>query len=60
MPENVGRGKGIKVGDVNQNGEPDVVFSCENARDGRSGVMWLSYQDVPTENVWMAHDISAP
>ena len=60
MPDSVGTGKGIGVGDVDLDGKPDVVFTCENARDGRSGVIWLSYRNEPTEPAWTAHEISGP
>ena len=26
----------------------------------RSGIVWLSYQDSPTEKAWKFHDISGP
>jgi hypothetical protein len=60
MPENVGSGKGIAVGDINRDGRPDIIFSCENAGGDRSGVMWLSYRESPTEKVWTPHEISGP
>ena len=60
MPENVGTGKAVEVGDVDRDGKPDLVFSCENARGSRSGVVWLSYDRLPTEEAWTAHEISGP
>jgi hypothetical protein len=40
---------------VDLDGRLDIVFTCEEARDGRSGVMWLSGRSG-----WAAHDISGP
>jgi len=60
MPGSVGTGKGVGVGDIDLDRRPDVVFTCENARDGRSGVVWLSYENEPTETIWTAHEISGP
>jgi hypothetical protein len=60
MPEGVGTGKAVEVADVDQDRKPDLVFSCENARGDRSGVMWLSCDKTPTEAAWTAHEISGP
>ena len=60
MPENVGKGKGVEVGDIDRDGRPDVVFSCEGAVGARSGVIWLSFDKAPTEKTWTAHEISCP
>jgi hypothetical protein len=60
MPPNVGTGKGVAVGDVDRDGRPDLVFSCENARASRSGVCWLAYDKSPTDDAWTAHEISGP
>jgi len=57
LPGNIGTAKAMAVGDVDLDGRPDVVFTCENARDGRRGVMWLSRHDAATGD---AHDISGP
>jgi hypothetical protein len=60
MPPNCGTGKGVAVGDVDQDGRPDLVFSCENARASRSGVCWLAYDQSPTDHAWTAREISGP
>jgi hypothetical protein len=60
MPGNVGTGKAVEVGDLDGDGTPDLVFSCENARGDRSGVLWLSCGGAPTEDAWTAHEISGP
>ncbi|MHC4403382.1 MAG: FG-GAP repeat domain-containing protein [Planctomycetota bacterium] len=60
MPDNVGTGKAVEVGDVDLDGKPDLVFSCENARGDRSGVTWLSRQRAPADAVWTAREISGP
>ena len=60
MPENCGTGKGTAVCDVDGDGKRDVIFSCENASGGKSGVRWLSYKQSPFEPVWQDHEISGP
>ena len=58
MPPNTGTGKGVGVGDIDADGKPDVVFSCEHADGDLSGVRWLSYDKSPHEPVWRDHEIS--
>ena len=59
LPKVAGTGKSVAVGDVDLDGQLDVVFSCEHA-EGRSGVMWLSRQRANGEVPWRAHDVSGP
>lgn len=60
MPENVGTGKSVRVGDLNLDGRLDLVLSCENAQGDRRGVVWLEYGTSPEQGPWQAHDISGP
>jgi hypothetical protein len=41
LPEEAGSAKGIAIGDMDQDGVADLVFSCEHASDGKQGVMGL-------------------
>lgn len=58
LPPGCGTGKGIAMGDIDGDGRCDVVFSCEGAAGGRSGVRWLSFDRSPDETVWRDHEIS--
>jgi hypothetical protein len=58
--EPIGRAKGIHVADLNLDGRQDLIFSCEGANKPKSGVVWLSYRDKPTDERWQLHDISGP
>jgi hypothetical protein len=59
MPAGCGTGKGVAIGDIDGDGRRDLVFSCENAKGGLSGVRWLS-QDAERPVIWTDHDISGP
>ena len=60
MPDGCGSGKGVAVADINLDGALDVVFTCEHATDGKSGVRWLSYRNSVLDSVWQDHEISGP
>lgn len=60
LPENSGGSKCVSAGDIDLDGQPDLVFSCERATPPMSGVMWLEYSESPSETKWKAHDISGP
>ncbi len=57
LPPTAGAGKCVHAGDINLDGQLDIVFTCEHAA-GKSGVMWMSYRGAATDPVWDAHDIS--
>lgn len=53
MPEGVGTGKGLAVGDLTGDGLPDIAVSCENAKDS-DAVFYLEQ----TAQDWQPHAIS--
>ncbi len=57
LPDNIGTGKGVAVGDIDRDGKCDVVFSCENS-GGKSGVMWLARSQNSQGPRWLPHEIS--
>lgn len=59
-PEGMGTAKSVAVGDLDSDGRPDLVVSCENADPPKSGVRWLSYEKSPLEPDWRSHEISGP
>ncbi len=59
-PDNVGRAKAARIGDVDLDGKPDVVLSFETANNGREGLAWLSYVNSPTDFQWTVHRLSGP
>ena len=59
-PERVGFAKGVRIGDVNGDGQPDVVYSCESADPPKRGVFWMKHTGDPKGTRWSMHDISGP
>jgi FG-GAP-like repeat len=59
-PKQAGTAKAVVVGDIDADGDNDIVLSCEHANAPKSGVMWLSSKKGPSGGDWQAHDISGP
>lgn len=55
-PSGVGTGKGVAIGDINGDQQPDLVCTCENAK-GTVGVYWLSAAE-DLRDPWTFHDVS--
>lgn len=53
LPAEAGDAKAVSVGDLDLDGRPDLVFTCEQTPPGRFGVMWIDL----THN--RAHPIAA-
>lgn len=58
LPSGIGTAKAVRAGDLNGDGKPEVVFSCENATPPKRGVLYLSHGASPSEAEWTAHDVS--
>jgi hypothetical protein len=58
--DKAGDAKGVAIGDIDLDGRPDIVFSCEHAEPPRSGVMWMSCDGPATGGNWTCHDVSGP
>lgn len=59
-PEDCGTAKAVASGDIDGDGKQDLVFTCEHAKDEKSGCRWLSYRQSPMDKDWTAHEISGP
>ena len=59
-PANVGKSKGVAIGDIDGDGRLDIVVSHASAKAPLSGIVWLSYQDSVFDNGWRRHEISGP
>lgn len=57
-PPGVGSGKSVAIADINGDEQPDLVFSCEHARGGLSGLRWLSHTGDPADGDWQSHEIA--
>ena len=60
MPDTGGTAKAVHVGDIDLDGKLDIVFTCEGASGGKSGVMWLRQGKSLTAPNWQPHDVSGP
>jgi hypothetical protein len=57
LPDNSGTGKSVAIGDIDLNGNLDIVVSTEHAEE-RIGVFWLSSTNKGSGSGWEAHNIS--
>jgi hypothetical protein len=60
FPPNMGHSKGVSVGDINLDGQLDIVLSCASADAPLSGMVWLEYKTSVRDSIWIDHEISGP
>jgi hypothetical protein len=61
LPPETGRAKAVKVGDMNGDGQLDLVHSSNTMGDAsKVGVIWMSYRNAPTDPQWESHCLSGP
>lgn len=64
-PERIGTAKAVRRGDLDLDGQDDLVFSCEQAVGTKSGVVWLTeaddgnIQETSGRN-WKLRELSGP
>ncbi|MDC0267958.1 VCBS repeat-containing protein, partial [bacterium] len=60
LPEWMGTSKGVAQGDINKDGQLELVISCEGATRGRSGLAWCSIpkKESPKGHMPIFHDIA--
>jgi len=59
-PSIAGRPKAVAIGDIDLDGKRDLVLSCEQASNGKRGILWLRYRDSPFSADWDVFDVSGP
>jgi hypothetical protein len=60
VPSGVGTVKAANSADMDGDGDPDIVLSFAHANGDLSGVVWIAYQNGPTDPVWVDYEISGP
>lgn len=60
IPAGFGTGKAVAVGDMDLDGNPDLVFTCEGAEGDLSGVGLLRHSGNAASPDWEATDIGGP
>lgn len=53
----LGDAKAVKIMDVNSDGLADLLFTCENAKGPREGIVWLEQQ---RSGPWKQHTLGGP
>ena len=56
----IGTAKAVRLVDINQDDQLDIVATCEHATEGRSGVFWFPLPNRPTQTIQQVQDISGP
>jgi len=60
-PFAIAHGKAVRVADVNLDGRPDIIHSANTSGNRKTpGVCWMQYANKPSDEAWLAHDISGP
>jgi len=54
---NIGHAKAVKIADVNRDGWPDLLFTCEGALGERDGIIWLERQ---AQGPWLQRSLGGP
>lgn len=60
LPDSIGTAKAVALGDIDLDGNLDVVFSCEEARGAKLGVVWFPAGALMSGKPPEVHDISGP
>ena len=60
FPPHMGKAKGVKIGDINMDGQLDLVLSCASAKNPLSGLVWMEYASSAFDVTWIDHEISGP
>jgi hypothetical protein len=60
LPPTAGTSKAAASGDLDLDGKPDLVVTCEGAGGDRPGVLWLPCEDAAQLRFGPARDLSGP
>ena len=55
--DKLGDAKAVKAGDLNGDGLTDLLFTCENAKGDREGIVWL---EQTKGGPWKQHSVGGP
>jgi hypothetical protein len=54
---NLGDAKAVKIADLNRDGLADLIYTCENAKGPREGIVWLEQQ---RDGTWLQRTLGGP